>query len=699
MNLSSIAILVTLAAAFSGWLQSGSVIPMVISLLILSASFTASVFPGRASPPVKRTTIHFTPWILTGVSLYLAIRMDQARSAVDSSPSLSTSYHLGISLLWWLSSDLIFRSTLTNRVLRNHQALVGLTGGLLLVSASVTNSSQILSQWILLPLAALPLATCAARALFPALSSFKTLVLVILPASLAMAGLILTASKAAEVARIAFDSENPDLPSVTLNAPSSEENSPEALDRASRRLPREGDIRFTGKVMVFLRAHSPDLFRSWRESPLYARTYSLSIFESDEVISAIRSGRWIYDLDDGNEDNSVTLQSSDAPLDAHYTAYVSRSSAGHLPILNSSAVLHASAVYEFADSWYQLTPPDNVTHLQYKSSANSPANFDERQVLDLGDLRQENAPVIYLNLPPSPLSSRIRELSSGFSASDPLGSIREYLRENASYSLRFSTPENSSPVEEFFFGSRKGHCEHYATATVLLLRSLGIPSRIAYGYAGGTADTRQQLVAFRDSDFHAWAEILSPDQKSWIIFDTTPNASGPVARLPTPANLPVVDETVYHNFSAMSPNEAFAPEGFDEEIAAILGVLSQHFLAASTLGLVIVVILSRVLARQGGRNVRFPADSSPPESRPPSRPRFIDELIAEAMTLGIHRKPGHTLKDLISGISRHRTLPEEMETAVSYYYSVSYGGRDPDPVIEAHYLNLVREWGQSIRSN
>ncbi|MEQ1839130.1 MAG: hypothetical protein ABL994_01865, partial [Verrucomicrobiales bacterium] len=346
MNLSSIAILVTLAAAFSGWLQSGSGIPMVISLLILSASFTTSVFLGRASLPVKKTIIHFTPWILTGVALYLAVRMDQARSTVDYSPSLSTTYHLGISFLWWLSSDLIFRSTAANRILRNHQALVGLAGGLLLVSASVTSSSQMPGKWILLPLAALPLATCAARALFPALSSFKALVLVILPASMAMSGLILTANRATEAARLAFDSENPDLPSVTRNAPSSDENSREALDRASRRLPREGDIRFTGKVMVFLRAHSPDLFHSWRESPLYARTYSLSIFESDEVISAIRSGRWIYDLDDGNEDNSVTLQSSDAPLDAHYTAYVSRSSAGHLPILNSSAALHASAVYE-----------------------------------------------------------------------------------------------------------------------------------------------------------------------------------------------------------------------------------------------------------------------------------------------------------------------------------------------------------------
>ena len=76
------------------------------------------------------------------------------------------------------------------------------------------------------------------------------------------------------------------------------------------------------------------------------------------------------------------------------------------------------------------------------------------------------------------------DLTGGFEKDDPLGEIRRFLEGRTHYSLNFKTPDDSSPVEAFLFGPGQGHCEHYAAATVLMLRSLGIPSRVAYGYAG-----------------------------------------------------------------------------------------------------------------------------------------------------------------------------------------------------------------------
>lgn len=699
MTHSAIAILITLTAAFSGWLRSGSVTPMALSLVLLPGSLVASLLLSRASRPVKTRGHHVAPWIFSGVSLYLAIKLDQTGQLFDLSPPLPTVFHLGIALLWWLSSDLIFRSATVSGPLRNHQALVGLAGGLMLLSVPVLVGEGYPSPWLHYPFAAIPLATCAANALLPPYPAFKTLVFAIIPASMVLSGLLVASNTVAGEVRQARESKNQDQSLSGRNRSYSGEESGVTAGPASRHLPRNADLRFTGKTMVYLRAQSPELFQSWKSTPLYVRTYSLALFESDEIISAIRSGRWIYDTDDGGEDNSVTLKASMSASTALYTAYVFSSSAGHLPTPVTTTNLHTSAVYEFADDWYQLTPPGNITHLQYKGTTITPPPFDESIKSELSRLKQTDAPSIYLNLPPSPLSSRIRELSAGFERNDPLGSIRSHLRRNTDYSLRFSTPAESSPVEDFLFGTRKGHCEHYAAATVLLLRSLGIPSRLAYGYAGGTVDSRQRIVAFRDSDFHAWAEIMAPDQNGWIIFDTTPGASGTAPRPPVPENLPILSENAYHDFSETSSATVFSSDGVEGRIRAFLTLLSENFFAASLLGLVVVALLRRILTGQRCRTAGEFSTASLVESPEMSRPRFVDELVRIARETGIHRKPGHTVKDLIKGISHHHSLPEEIHSAVSYFYSVTYCGKDRNQAAENRFLNHILDWSRDTRTD
>lgn len=82
-------------------------------------------------------------------------------------------------------------------------------------------------------------------------------------------------------------------------------------------------------------------------------------------------------------------------------------------------------------------------------------------------------------------------------------------------------PKGVDSVDFLLFESRAGFCEHYATASVVMLRSLGIPARIATGYAGGTpsGDVRR-LVG---TDAHAWVEVYEPG-RGWVISDPTPAA-------------------------------------------------------------------------------------------------------------------------------------------------------------------------------
>ena len=74
-------------------------------------------------------------------------------------------------------------------------------------------------------------------------------------------------------------------------------------------------------------------------------------------------------------------------------------------------------------------------------------------------------------------------------------------------------------TDVFLFEARRGFCEHYASAFVLLLRAAGIPARVVTGYQGGTLNPRGGYMIVRQSDAHAWAEALVDGQ--WRRFDPT----------------------------------------------------------------------------------------------------------------------------------------------------------------------------------
>ncbi|MFO1283098.1 MAG: DUF3488 and transglutaminase-like domain-containing protein [Burkholderiales bacterium] len=64
------------------------------------------------------------------------------------------------------------------------------------------------------------------------------------------------------------------------------------------------------------------------------------------------------------------------------------------------------------------------------------------------------------------------------------------------------------PVDGFLFDSRRGFCEHYAGAFVALMRAAGVPARVVTGYQGGELNPRGGYLIVRQSDAHAWAEVL-----------------------------------------------------------------------------------------------------------------------------------------------------------------------------------------------
>lgn len=98
-----------------------------------------------------------------------------------------------------------------------------------------------------------------------------------------------------------------------------------------------------------------------------------------------------------------------------------------------------------------------------------------------------------------------------------------YLREHFQYSLDFGTAPNN-PVEEFLFESKKGPCGYFASALALMLRTQGIPSRIAAGYLKGEWNNLAQHYVIREKDAHAWVEAYIEGQ-GWVSYDPTPAQS------------------------------------------------------------------------------------------------------------------------------------------------------------------------------
>jgi hypothetical protein len=79
---------------------------------------------------------------------------------------------------------------------------------------------------------------------------------------------------------------------------------------------------------------------------------------------------------------------------------------------------------------------------------------------------------------------------------------------------------DATPLTKFLLTSRSGHCEYFATATVLLLRQMGIPARYAIGYY--VHEPRGSGYVVRERDAHAWCLAWNPAKNMWEDFDTTP---------------------------------------------------------------------------------------------------------------------------------------------------------------------------------
>jgi transglutaminase-like putative cysteine protease len=175
----------------------------------------------------------------------------------------------------------------------------------------------------------------------------------------------------------------------------------------------------------------------------------------------------------------------------------------------------------------------------YAVSSNLAAPSEQELRADLSNDYPSDVKDLYLQLPKGSrgeirLDPRIaqlaREITRGLeSPYDKACAIESYLKNNFDYTLNRGY-SRGDPLAEFLFevpaGHAKpaGHCEYFATAMAVMLRTLGIAARVVNGFQMGDYNDVSGFYVVRQKDAHSWVEVYFPRVGAWVEFDPTPAA-------------------------------------------------------------------------------------------------------------------------------------------------------------------------------
>ncbi|OCT16076.1 hypothetical protein A8709_10715 [Paenibacillus pectinilyticus] len=253
----------------------------------------------------------------------------------------------------------------------------------------------------------------------------------------------------------------------------------------------------------------------------------------------------------------------------------------------------------------------------------------------------------YLQLPPS-LPRTVRNLAEQITASRPTPyakavAIEQYLSQTYPYSLEKPTPPSRSEdfVSHFLFVDQTGYCDHFSTAMVVMLRSVGVPARWVKGFAPGTAqgandDEGLQEVVIRNQDAHSWVEVYFPSM-GWVPFEPTPGFAGVSVDQPRDA---VSTVALDPSIRTASPTDTSASQSIIARMNAWLHTFTHNLfqmvkayrsVVFALIGsLVVIVGLLFVLRRQGyllQPSVKLPSDHAGLQDQPqhPLTP-YMDRL-------------------------------------------------------------------------
>jgi protein-glutamine gamma-glutamyltransferase len=270
----------------------------------------------------------------------------------------------------------------------------------------------------------------------------------------------------------------------------------------------------------------------------------------------------------------------------------------------------------------------------------------------------------YLQLPDT-LPQRVGDLARDITSDatndfDRVRAIEDYMKVNYRYSIESPVPpDGRDAVDHFLFDTDVGFCEQFASATAVMLRTLGIPARVVAGYTPGTRNPFTGYYEVRGSDAHAWVEAWFP-RLGWYEFD--PTFDVPPAAIQASDLIPLAKL-----FRALAEKiGALLPSGIGGALRGVLGALL----------LVTVAIGVWIASRKLRRRRPLPVAGQAVDVRAGPITRALARFESATHALGRGRKSSETAAELLARTARPSP---EVGDALRAFERERYGPEPPPP--------------------
>jgi transglutaminase-like putative cysteine protease/uncharacterized membrane protein len=274
-------------------------------------------------------------------------------------------------------------------------------------------------------------------------------------------------------------------------------------------------------------------------------------------------------------------------------------SAGEDGVADSIIVSGQLPVYDDVDAVFGRDDPTGMTY----EVTGLASIASEEALRQAGQDYPQYVEDRYLQLPASTtfrtraLAARIVEDAGAANPFDQAITIQNHLRQRIRYEEQIDPPPaGKDAVDYVLFESQEGYCEYYASAMTVMLRSLGIPARIAVGYYPAAYDDAEAGFLYRQRNAHAWVETYFPSY-GWIPFEPTASqpprdyganrlAESPRERPDTPTPEPTVASEPEPTATSAALPPATTDTTNDQSDQGTSGVIVKSLVAAIILALV-----------------------------------------------------------------------------------------------------------------
>jgi protein-glutamine gamma-glutamyltransferase len=196
---------------------------------------------------------------------------------------------------------------------------------------------------------------------------------------------------------------------------------------------------------------------------------------------------------------------------------------------------------------------------------------------------------------PSRVSTLAQQLTvSATTRYDAVSSIDDYVRSHETYDLNSPVPAAGvDAVDDFLFVSHRGFCEQFATAAVVMLRSVGIPARLVTGYSHGDLTAAAGERVMRGVDAHAWIQVWYPGI-GWIASDPTATAVLPAVTAPVATAVTATTVTAA-TVTAATPTSVAARPAVSKAARAMPLAAAMRAMPGGRLGWLVVIVVGSAL--------------------------------------------------------------------------------------------------------